>query len=194
MKKNYMNWSFIISVILFVLLLFIYVCTLNEAIIGLLGTLTGAIVTSMFTSSMKGKELEVEKQKIKSDIRINRFHKILLPIYNLYTESDMEMQRDAEDSPIEGRGIRMNKIYELNKIFEDNMGYIDKDLYDVYKRVRNTYYSDIELSDKVMRYSQETYNPETEDFCEYIHFYFDNDRELYNEIEKQMKEINEDYL
>ena len=60
--------------------------------------------------------------------------------------------------------------------------------------MRNNYDSDIELFDKVMRYSQETYNPETKDFCEYVHFYFDNDRELYNEIEKQMKEINEDYL
>lgn len=130
-KKIKEDYVYIPITIIVIILVVTYICTSNEALLGILGTVIGSLVSGVFTWNSKKQELFLEKEKIKADYRVERFHKVLLPAKQIYFDS-YEYSEHINESNINrtiGLGLTDSHAEQLRKLFDSNIGLLNKELY-----------------------------------------------------------------
>lgn len=156
----------------------------------------GALIslgTSICMFKIESKKADArEKYKISYEIKKIRFSNFLLKARALYDQSDNFVKCCYDDNweGVVGSGLKDDLVADLKKLYAKNYPYLDKNLHDVYNKVIHEFEFD-ESRYNITQTLGEVYSEQGEEFHD---FFFDDDRELLTEIDKQIKEIDEMYF
>lgn len=175
----------------------------NEVLATFLSTVLGLILNSKDRQNQRNLELflsnkdreltmnnhselvELENLKIKSNMKIQRYSKVLLPILNLYRKNFFEIEMDNQSGEItEYHGLSCSNQKELERIFNENYKIIDIELFDLFQSVNRNFVDEIYSGE----YSYKN------GIGENTKYYFDKDLKLYKAIKKDAKSISDSYL
>lgn len=175
----------------------------NEVLATFLSTVLGLILNSKDRQNQRNLELflsnkereltmnnhkelvELENLKIKSNMKIQRYSKVLLPILNLYRKNFFEIEMDNQSGEItEYHGLSHSNQKELERIFNENYKIIDIELFDMFQSVNRDFVDEIYSGE----YSYKN------GIGVNTKYYFDKDLELYKAIKKDAKGISDSYL